>query len=218
MGAAPPRAIPAIDRRRLLAYLTPLCPRRRYTALRARALLVVTWSAGLRLGELARLNIEDIAEEPNDARLRLRSAFYLRPSQAKGGERGAGMIFLSDAAREALLAYLREAERRGYVAGPRWRGPLWITLQGAAGVGHHRMSHRALEAEFRRVQERAGLRAPFYRFHDLRHTACSRYYEVTRDIRETQRLARHRKLATTERYVHLSEERLRSTIATMKAG
>lgn len=44
-----------------------------------------------------------------------------------------------------------------------------------------------------------------YRFHDLRHTAITRYYEHTRDIWKTKEFARHTELSTTQKYIHLAE-------------
>lgn len=45
-------------------------------------------------------------------------------------------------------------------------------------------------------------------FHMLRHSAVTNLYALTKDIRLTQRFARHRSLATTMVYTHPSEDDL----------
>ena len=47
-----------------------------------------------------------------------------------------------------------------------------------------------------------------FRFHSLRHTACSNLYRRTKDIRLTQRFARHKSILTTSIYAHPSDEDL----------
>jgi len=44
-----------------------------------------------------------------------------------------------------------------------------------------------------------------YRFHDLRHTSITLFYQQTRDILRTQLFARHKDLQTTQQYIHLAE-------------
>jgi site-specific recombinase XerD len=45
-------------------------------------------------------------------------------------------------------------------------------------------------------------------FHVLRHSACSAVYRKTKDIRLTQRFARHKSILTTAVYSHPTDEDL----------
>jgi len=60
---------------------------------------------------------------------------------------------------------------------------------------------------FRVWQERGGFERRVT-FHLLRHTACSNLYAQTKDIRLTQRFARHRSLVTTMVYTYPSDDDL----------
>lgn len=68
-----------------------------------------------------------------------------------------------------------------------------------------RLSLRQVRHGFRVWQERAGFERRVT-FHMLRHTACSNLYAQTKDIRLTQRFARHRSLVTTMVYTHPSDD------------
>lgn len=56
-------------------------------------------------------------------------------------------------------------------------------------------------------QDRAGFERRVT-FHMLRHSAVTNLYALTKDIRLTQRFARHRSLVTTMVYTHPSEDDL----------
>jgi integrase len=51
------------------------------------------------------------------------------------------------------------------------------------------------------------------RIHDLRHTRLTRIYEATRDFAATRDAGAHRSQATTERYVHITLNRVRDAIS-----
>lgn len=44
-----------------------------------------------------------------------------------------------------------------------------------------------------------------YSFHDLRHTAITNFYRISRDIVQTAQYARHKSFTTTQRYIHIVE-------------
>jgi site-specific recombinase XerC len=68
-----------------------------------------------------------------------------------------------------------------------------------------RLSLRQVRHGFRVWQERAGFERRVT-FHMLRHTACSNLYAQTKDVRLTQRFARHRSLVTTMVSTHPSDD------------
>ena len=55
------------------------------------------------------------------------------------------------------------------------------------------------------------------RFHDLRHTFCSRLVMSGADLYRVQRLARHRRPEMTMRYAHLSPAHLRAAVELLDA-
>lgn len=64
---------------------------------------------------------------------------------------------------------------------------------------------------FERAVKRAGLASKF-RYHDLRHTFCSRLVAAGVPLLEVQQLAGHASYATTLRYAHLSPDHRRKAV------
>jgi len=64
---------------------------------------------------------------------------------------------------------------------------------------------------FERAVKKADLR-PAFRFHDLRHTFCSRLVAAGVPLLEVQQLAGHRSFQTTLRYAHLSPGHLKRAV------
>ena len=60
---------------------------------------------------------------------------------------------------------------------------------------------------FREWQRRAGF-DQLFAFHHLRHTAISNVQRAARDVRVTQKFARHANINTTMIYEHASDEEL----------
>ena len=57
-----------------------------------------------------------------------------------------------------------------------------------------------------------------FRFHDLRHDFCSKLVQRGADLYSVAGLAGHKDIKTTQRYAHLSPEKLRSTIQILNSG
>ncbi len=79
--------------------------------------------------------------------------------------------------------------------------PLFVSRLG------RRLSARQLRHAFHLWQERAGFERRLS-FHSVRHAACTNLYRRTKDIRLTQRFARHKSILTTSIYAHPSDEDL----------
>jgi site-specific recombinase XerD len=155
-------------------------------AVRARddAVLEVLYGSGLRVGELCGLDHGDL-DLP-----RRRATVW-----GKGGKQRA--VPLSDAAVAAL---------------ERWRH-LAAELpaadaDGAAALFRNRRGRRLTARDVHRLLDRRAA-APTHP-HALRHTFATHLLDGGADLRAVQELLGHADLATTQRYTHVSRERLRS--------
>lgn len=72
---------------------------------------------------------------------------------------------------------------------------------------------RYVSATFRQCRIRANIKD--FRFHDLRHDFCSKLVQRGVDLYVVAALAGHRDIKTTQRYAHLSPEKLRKDIAVL---
>ena len=64
---------------------------------------------------------------------------------------------------------------------------------------------------FEKAVKKADLR-PKFRYHDLRHTFCSRLVAAGVPLLEVQQLAGHKNYSTTLRYAHLSPDHLKRAV------
>ena len=113
-----------------------------------------------------------------------------------------------------------------YVTGK--TGPRTVQISRAARCCLTRLRKRALKGQFfitpernegqvdRRLRfekavKKADLR-PAFRYHDLRHTYCSRLVAAGVPLLEVQQLAGHKSYSTTLRYAHLSPDHRRRAV------
>jgi site-specific recombinase XerD len=148
---------------------------------RERAVLELLYGTGLRASELVRLTPDDV-----DLAERL---VYVR--QGKG--RKDRIVPFGERVRAALLAYLRERERRP--------GPLFFTLRGDP------MTRAALEGLVRRASRRARLTRPASP-HRLRHSYATHLLQNGADVRQIQILMGHASLSSTQIYLAVETKEL----------
>ncbi|MCL0092471.1 tyrosine-type recombinase/integrase [Dehalococcoidia bacterium] len=156
-----------------------------------RAIMLLTYSAGLRLGEVVRLKIEDI-----DSARRL---IHIR--QAKG--RKDRYTVLSQVALDALRAYFKQ-----------YRHDQWLFP--GAQPGRH-LHERTVQKVFEQAREMAGIRKNVS-VHTLRHSFATHLLESGTDLRYIQELLGHKSSKTTEIYTHVSERdigRIQSPLDTL---
>jgi integrase/recombinase XerC len=152
--------------------------------LRDTALLELLYGSGLRVAEAAALDVDDL--DLAQARVRV---------WGKGGKQR--VVPVSEPAADALRLWLADGRRElATEASP--AAALFLNLRG------RRMTPR----DARRVLDRRAV-APTHP-HALRHTFATHLLDGGADLRVVQELLGHADLATTQRYTHVSKERLRS--------
>jgi site-specific recombinase XerD len=156
------------------------------SARRARddAVLELLYGSGIRVGELCALSVGDVDLE------RARASVW-----GKGGKQRT--VPLSEPAIHALHHWLGSA-RTAWSPGSDAADALFLNQRG------RRLSAR----DVRRILDRRAA-SPTHP-HALRHTFATHLLDGGADLRAVQELLGHADLATTQRYTHVSRERLRS--------
>ena len=169
---------------------------------RDRAMIDFFLSTGLRVGELVGLRVEHVCGNKVQGSGRMvRHALALPAELAKGGR--ARLIPLNSQARQAVADILSFNYRRGFAVAP--EAPLFPNRK------HQAMSARAV----RRVLSGYCVQGDLDQAvtpHDLRHTFATRLIDHDVPSHSVQRLLGHVRLATTERYLHSSPERLAEAV------
>ena len=193
---ASPKTLTKTEQRRLLRAV------RAHGSPRDRALLSLALSTGLRLRELAGLNVGDVRVGKAGTAWKI----VLDPELTKG-KRG-GVAYVSSRVRQEMRSFLAWKRRAREPLDP--RSSLFLSRQG------RRVSLRRIQFVFREWQVAAGFET-VYPFHSLRHSAITNVYRATRDLYLTQRFARHSSPLTTTIYTHPSDEELYEGIRRLKA-
>ncbi len=155
----------------------------------------VALGTALREHEIVGLDVGDVFDAAGKARRRVQ----LRVFKRSNDDPEAQEVLLPDGLRAKLDKFYRWKKRGGQSVAA--DAPLFMSRR------KRRLSLRQVRNAFRVWQERAGFDRHFC-FHALRHTACTNLYRRTRDIRLTQRFARHKSILTTSIYAHPSDDDL----------
>jgi len=188
--ARPPKTLTELEQRLLLR-----ASGEHARGFRDHVIFSVALGTGLREHEILALDIGDVFGDGGKARRRIQLRVFKGSSDDRHGQE----VVLPDGVRAKLDRLYRRKKRGGHSLAP--DAPVFISRKG------NRLSKRQLRHAFKVWQERAGFERRF-NFHALRHTACSNLYRRTRDIRLTQRFARHKSILTTSIYAHPSDEDL----------
>ena len=155
---------------------------------RLRLAVCLGMETALRISEITSLKIEDLindqAEVNRLVRVRVKGKIKGKPRFEN--------VYLTERARAEVKEFIGE-QRSG-----------WL-LQGLHGS---RLNRTSLLILWKQAQEVAGWPRPLYRFHDIRHTAITRFYNRTLNLVLTMQFARHRSLTSTEVYTHTTIEDL----------
>jgi integrase/recombinase XerC len=151
---------------------------------RDKAILEVFYGGGLRLSELAGLNLGDVDLGPGVLRV-----------WGKGSKER--LAFLGGPAQAALTAYL--PQRRRFLArqGTGDETALFINSRG------RRLSTRGVARVVAKWVRLAGL-PPGLTPHGLRHSFATHMLEGNADLRAVQELLGHASISSTQRYLHLN--------------
>jgi integrase/recombinase XerC len=168
---------------------------------RDRAILELFYASGLRLSELASLDVDDV-------NLRARMARVL----GKGGKER--MVPFNGSTAAAIRQYLPDREElRGAARGPAEAGlyggrnrqqPLFVNFRGT------RLSTRSIDRLVRRYAAACSTRLGISP-HALRHSFATHLLQRGADLRAIQELLGHSRLSTTQRYTHVNAAQLLET-------
>ncbi|PYM82940.1 MAG: tyrosine recombinase XerC [Candidatus Rokuibacteriota bacterium] len=147
---------------------------------RDQAILELLYASGLRVSELAGLDLDDVDRDAGTVRV-------------LGKGRKERIVPFGEAAARALELYLAE---RGAAAGPLFRN----ARGGRLGV-------RSLHTIVRTRARAAGITRRVSP-HTLRHTFATHMLNAGADLRLIQDLLGHSRLSTTQRYTHVSADQL----------
>jgi site-specific recombinase XerD len=150
------------------------------------AIFNLAYGAGLRLGEITALEVEDIDSQ--------RMLIHVRD-----GKTGDRHVILSPRVLEALRSYWKAVRPKG----PK----LFPGRSRSADAG---LSRTAIHHVITKVARKAGIKKRVH-LHLLRHCFATHMLELGADIRSVQVSLGHASIETTSKYLHLSNAHLRAT-------
>jgi integrase/recombinase XerD len=155
--------------------------------LKQKAMLMVTYSAGLRISETARLRITDIDS----------SRMLIRVDQGKGNKDR--HTLLSQVALETLREYWKQ-----------YRPKDWLFPRDTSALEHVPVA--TIHTVFARAKRAANLRKPAS-CHTLRHSFATHLLEAGVDLHTIQLLLGHSSIRTTTVYLHVSNRSLAKIVS-----
>jgi integrase/recombinase XerC len=158
--------------------------------LRNRAIFETIYSCGIRVSELAGMNLSDVD-------------FANTVIKVFGKGRKQRIVPIGQKALEAIKAY-RDQLYRDVGLGVAKDGPLFLNKNKT------RLSTRSIARILRELVDMIGLFIPVSP-HALRHTFATHMLDAGADLRVVQELLGHKSLSTTQKYTHVSIDRLMQT-------
>lgn len=158
------------------------------------AIIILFLNCGLRLSELASIDIDKI--KPDNTLTVI----------GKGNKERT--IYLNEACVEAINDYLPLRPIDAYDT-----KALFVSIR------KNRMSNRAIQHMVDKYLDQSGLDTDLYSTHTLRHTAATLMYKYGQvDIRALQEILGHESVSTTQIYTHLDDEQLRDAVNSNPLG
>ncbi|WP_068458101.1 tyrosine recombinase XerC [Aedoeadaptatus pacaensis] len=157
--------------------------------LRDYAIAMLFLNCGLRLSELASLNVKDLNK---DRTLRI---------IGKGFKER--LVYLNDNVERSIDAYLLARKTEGLAD----EEPLFLSMRKT------RMSNRSIQHMLEKHLKNAGFDTRKYTVHKLRHTAATLMYQFgDEDLKSLQEILGHESISTTQIYTHVNLEDIRHTM------
>jgi integrase/recombinase XerC len=160
-------------------------PKDGWLNIRNKAIFELMYSAGMRSQEALDVNMNDIHLE----------GMWVKVKGKGGKER---ILPFGDKAKHAIEEYLPYRKQRGKATG---KSPLFVN---ASGV---RLSYRGLLKIMKKHQLKANLFKDLA-LHGIRHSFATHMLDSGADLRSIQELLGHSKLSTTQKYTHVSMDKL----------
>ena len=154
---------------------------------RDRAFMELLYAAGLRVSELAGLNLERVDMDSREIRV-----------IGKGSKER--MVLMGEPAAKALIAYLNEGRRK--LMGEKKTSAVFLNYQGG------RLTERSVQELLEAYAAKIGLGKKVHP-HMLRHTFATHMLDGGADLRVVQELLGHASLSTTQIYTHVSKSQAR---------
>jgi integrase/recombinase XerC len=154
---------------------------------RDRAFLELLYASGLRVSELANLNLEQITLDTREIRV-----------WGKGAKER--MVLMGEPAARALLTYLTQG--RLALLGNRKTNAVFLNRSGG------RLSERSVQSILQEYANQVGLGKRVHP-HMVRHTFATHLLDGGADLRVVQELLGHASLSSTQIYTHVSQAQAR---------
>jgi integrase/recombinase XerC len=158
--------------------------------IRNRAIIETLYSTGIRVSELAGLNIEDVDI----------SSGFIKVLGKGNKER---VTPIGHRAIQAISTYRQALEKQNHRL-PENNGPLFLNSRGG------RLTTRSIARILDKLARACALLTPVSP-HTLRHTFATHMLDSGADLRIVQELLGHKSLSTTQKYTHVSIDKLMKT-------
>lgn len=153
------------------------------------------FATGMREHELAALTVGDVLDKKGSIRRHIILNTFKKATDKPAPQD----VILSESVPTKLKKYLQWKKRENHDLST--KAPLFLSRKG------NPLSTKSMRTMFTKWQKAAGFDS-IYNFHSIRHSACTNLYRKTKDLRLVQLVARHKSIASTQRYAHPSLEEL----------
>ena len=162
---------------------------------RNRALLLITYYSGMRVGEVASLRYVDVVDLKDKS---IRRELILSPEQTKGGE--ARTVFINEKLRKELALYVSQT---------RFRDPYDKFFYTQKKYGK-RFTANTLAQHFHYLYKHAGVVGASS--HSGRRSFITNLASLGISVRVLASLAGHRNISTTQRYIEVNDVMKRNAV------
>ncbi len=189
-----PRALDRCHASLLRKAVVPFVRRDDFDALCLKTAISLLLDTGIRVGELASIQVEDVSL--SDRCMRVHGK----------GNRQRLVYFLTTALQRSLGRYISQRQK---ISAPTRK--LFITETGRA------LTPQRIRVSLHKIASSAGIDRRVTP-HMLRHTCATQWLEGGLDIRYVQKLLGHQSISTTEIYTHVSDQGLREALLKATGG